>query len=177
MSTVTRPDPAATAGRDARGVPVLGLTVLYDAHCSLCSFLRDWLGRQPQLVPLRFVAAGSDEARGRYPELDHSVTLEEITVVGDAGQVYRGPAAWVVCLWALREHRPLAHRLSTPSGARLAKGAMLAAAKWRTRQKAGTGSASGAGSAYYNGDGWVYDPRSGWTYHPPGCDSGTCSTR
>ncbi|MCX5560201.1 thiol-disulfide oxidoreductase DCC family protein [Streptomyces sp. NBC_00038] len=197
----------ATRDRDAARVPVLGLTVLYDAQCSLCTFLRDWLGKQPQLVPLRFVPAGSDEAGERFPALDQRATLDEITVVGDGGQVYRGSAAWVVCLWALREHRPLAHRLSTPAGARLAKGAMLAAAKWRDSRNAGSGGWGGSsgsgwgGSAYYSGDGWVYDPRTGWSYNPPtdwttnrptgrtatpptdrtnnppGCDSGTCSTR
>jgi len=158
--------------RDARRVPVRGLTVLYDGQCSLCTFLRDWLAKQRQLVPLRLVPAGSDEARARFPALDHRATLDEITVVGDGGQVYRCSAAWVVCLWALREHRPLAHRLSTPSGARLAKGAMLAAAKWReTRQTDRWG-----GGVYQRGDGWAYDPSSGWSYSPPGCDSGTCST-
>jgi predicted DCC family thiol-disulfide oxidoreductase YuxK len=159
--------------RDAARVPVLGLTVLYDARCSLCAFLRDWLGKQPQLVPLRLVPAGSEHARSLFPALDHRTTLDEITVVGDGGQVYRGAAAWVVCLWALREHRPLAHRLSTPAGARLAKGAMLAAAKWRSAHaQHGWG-----GGAYRRGDGWVYEPSVGWTYQPPGCDSGSCSTR
>jgi hypothetical protein len=28
------------------------LTVFYDARCGLCCAARDWLGRQPQLVPL-----------------------------------------------------------------------------------------------------------------------------
>jgi predicted DCC family thiol-disulfide oxidoreductase YuxK len=163
----------ATQDRGAARVPVLGLTVLYDAQCSLCTFLRDWLTKQAQLVPLRLVPAGSDEARERFPALDHRATLDEITVVGDGGQVYRGAAAWVVCLWALREHRPLAHRLSTPAGARLAKGAMLAAAKWREAH-----SADGwRGGAYRRGDGWVYTPSAGWAYEPPACDSGTCSTR
>lgn len=64
------------------------------------------------------MAAGEEEARRRFPSLDHRATLDEITVVGDAGQVYRGSASWVVCLWTLREHRPLAHRLSTPAGPR-----------------------------------------------------------
>ncbi|MFD7998854.1 thiol-disulfide oxidoreductase DCC family protein [Streptomyces mirabilis] len=163
----------ATRDRDAARVPVLGLTVLYDASCSLCTFLRGWLGKQPQLVPLRLVPAGSEQARALFPALDHRATLDEITVVGDGGQVYRGAAAWVVCLWALREHRPLAHRLSTPAGARLAKGAMLAAAKWRsTHARQGWG-----GGAYRRGDGCVYEPGAGWTYQPPGCDSGSCSTR
>ncbi|QOV36073.1 DUF393 domain-containing protein [Streptomyces ferrugineus] len=155
-----------TAGR-AAGAAVRGLTVLYDAQCSLCTFVRDWLVRQPQLVPLEMVPAGSDEARRRYPGLDHGATLDEITVVGDAGQVYRGGAAWIVTLWALREHRGLAHRLSTPSGARVAKGAVLAAAKWRGGQW--------DGRAHRRGDGWSYDPSRGWTYNPPGCEGGTCA--
>lgn len=181
-------DAVAGGGPGARSAgpatPVRRLTVLYDARCSLCAFLRDWLARQPQLVPLELVPAASDEARRRHPGLDHDATLEEITVVGDAGQVYRGPAAWIVTLWALREHRPLAHRLSTPSGARLARGAVLAAAKWRegpwgtTAQGADRGRGPRWGGRVYRAaDGWSYDPSEGWTYNPPGCESGTCATR
>ncbi|MFG2940593.1 thiol-disulfide oxidoreductase DCC family protein [Streptomyces sp. NPDC048282] len=164
MSTVT-----ATDDRGAARVPVHGLTVLYDAECPLCTHLRDWLARQPQLVPLTLVPAGSDEARARFPGLDHSATLDEVTVVGDGGQVYRDTAAWIVVLWALREQRPLAHRLSTPAGARLARGAVLAAARWRGAQW--------GGRVYRRGDGWSYDPGLGWTYDPPGCDGGVCATR
>ncbi|MCX5005856.1 DUF393 domain-containing protein [Streptomyces sp. NBC_00638] len=162
----------ATRDRGAARVPVLGLTVLYDARCSLCAFLKHWLARQAQLVPLRFVPVGSEEARRRFPRLDHRATLSEITVVGDGGQVYQGAAAWVVALWALREYRALAHRLSTPAGARLARGATLAAAKWREAQA----SERWGGGAYHWGDGWSYDPTAGWTYVPPACDSGECST-
>ncbi|WP_308011678.1 thiol-disulfide oxidoreductase DCC family protein [Streptomyces plumbidurans] len=149
-------------------VPVRRLTVLYDADCSLCAFLRDWLTRQPQLVPLDLVPAASEEARRRFPGLDHRATLDDITVVGDGGQVYRSAAAWIVTLWALREHRPLAHRLSTPTGMKLAKGAVLAAAKWRGTQW--------GGAVYRPADGWSYDPRQGWTYSAPRCDGGTCVT-
>ncbi|MGW7405092.1 thiol-disulfide oxidoreductase DCC family protein [Streptomyces sp. NPDC054833] len=159
----------ATADRGAVRVPVHGLTVLYDAECSLCAHVRDWLVKQRQLVPLELVPAGSAEARRRYPGLDHRATLDEVTVVGDAGQIYRGAAAWIVVLWALREYRPLAHRLSTTVGAGLAKGAVLAAAKWRGGQW--------GGKAYRREDGWSYDPRQGWTYAPPGCDSGACASR
>lgn len=175
MSTVTTAE-----GRDAARVPVRRLTVLYDAGCTLCTFLRDWLVRQPQLVPLEMVPAGSDEARRRFPGLDHRATLDEITVVGDAGQVYRDAAAWIVTLWALRAHRPLAHRLSTASGARLAKGAVLAAAKWRGAQWGGDRQGGGGqwgAQVYRSADGWSYDPAWGWTYSPPACDSGTCATR
>ncbi|MGW3495087.1 thiol-disulfide oxidoreductase DCC family protein [Streptomyces sp. NPDC001020] len=159
----------ATKVRDASRVPVRGLTVLYDAGCALCTFVCDWLKGQPKLVPLELVPAGSQEARRRFPGLDHRATLDEITVVGDAGQVYRGSAAWVVTLWALRGHRALAHRLSTPTGAKLAKGAALAAAKWRGGQW--------GGGAYRMADGWTYDPARGWTYTGPGCDGGNCATR
>ncbi len=155
--------------RDAVRVPVRRLTVLYDAECSLCSFVRDWLVRQPQLVPLVLVPAGSPAARAAFPGLDHGATLEDITVVADGGQVYRGAAAWIVTLWALRNHRRLAHRLSTPSGARLAKGAVLAAAKWRGA------AARRSGRVYHRGDGWTYDPRDGWTHTPPSCDADACT--
>ncbi|WBO68900.1 thiol-disulfide oxidoreductase DCC family protein [Streptomyces camelliae] len=183
----------AEPGRDARRVPVRRLTVLYDAECALCTFLRDWLVRQPKLVPLEPVAAASQEARRRFPGLDHRATLDEITVVGDAGQVYRGAAAWIVTLWALREYRPLAHRLCTPSGVRFARGAVLAAAKWRGVQG---GRTQRGGQAYRPGDevwrppgggverggaerpveGWAYDPRYGWMYSPPGCSGGRGAT-
>ncbi|MDG9720774.1 thiol-disulfide oxidoreductase DCC family protein [Streptomyces sp. DH24] len=152
--------------RGAARVPVRGLTVLYDAECSLCAYLRDWLSRQAQLVPLELVPAGSEDARRRFPGLDHRATLDEITVVGDTGQVYRGAAAWVVTLWALREHRPLAHRLSTPAGTRLARGAVLAAARWRGGQ--------GGGRVHRRADGWVYAPDRGWAYDPSACDAGGC---
>ncbi|MET9735502.1 DCC1-like thiol-disulfide oxidoreductase family protein [Streptomyces sp. NPDC006458] len=165
---------AATPGRDATRVPVRRLTVLYDAECALCAHVRDWLGRQAQLVPLDLIPAGSAEARARYPRLDHAATLDDITAVGDAGQVYRGAAAWVVVLWALREHRPLAHRLSTPTGMRLAKGAALAAARWRDGR---WGRGQEGGAVYRRADGWSYDPSWGWSYGPPGCEDGTCAPR
>jgi predicted DCC family thiol-disulfide oxidoreductase YuxK len=160
-------------GTTADRTPVRRLTVLYDDRCSLCVHLRDWLARQVQLVPLDLVPAGSEEARRRLPGLDHGATLEEITVVGDAGQVYRGTAAWIVTLWALREQRPLAHRLSTPSGARLARGAVLAAAKWRGAQWQG---GQWGGRVYRRSDGWSYDPGRGWVHTPPGCDGAGCVT-
>lgn len=196
--------PLAPAGRDARRVPVRALTVLYDADCPLCVHLCDWLVRQRQIVPLDLVPAGSEEARDSFPGLDHAATFEEITVVGDAGQVYRGASAWIVTLWALRAHRPLAHRLASPGGAALARGAVIAAAKWRTRTRrppvadtggapwggtargaapAGGGNAAwapGGGAARDQGyAGWSYDPRAGWIYDAPGCHGGgaTCAPR
>lgn len=108
------------------------LTVLYDAQCSLCAHLRQWLVNQRQLVPLDLVPADSAEAHRRFPDLDHAATLEEITVIGDRGQVYRSTAAWIVCLWALAEHRPKAHWLTTPAGRPFARATVLAAARYRS---------------------------------------------
>ncbi|MEU6664442.1 DUF393 domain-containing protein [Streptomyces sp. NPDC046727] len=163
-----------TEGRGAAGTPVRGLTVLYDAECALCTHLRGWLARQSQLVPLELVPAGSAEARARFPGLDHAATLDEVTAVGDSGQVYQGSRAWIVVLWALREHRPLAHRLATPAGAKLARGAVLAAAKWRETQARGT---QWGGRVYRRADGWSYHPSTGWTYSSPSCSGPACATR
>lgn len=67
-------------------------------------------------MPLEFVAAGSAEARRRFPTLDHADTLRRITVVADDGAVYREAKAWTMCLWALRDHRGMATFLATPAG-------------------------------------------------------------
>ncbi|MGW4389142.1 thiol-disulfide oxidoreductase DCC family protein [Streptomyces sp. NPDC004685] len=160
------------ADRGTTGAPVRRLILLYDAQCPLCTFLRNWLARQRQLVPLDLVPAGSEEARRRCPGIDHISTLSEITLVGDSGQIYRGPAAWVVTLWALSEYRPLSHRFSTPAGAHLARAAVLAAAKYRRAHRDQQVRKAGGG-AYRRADGWVYDRIDGWTYYgPAACDSG-----
>ena len=86
------------------------LTVLYDARCGLCSNARRWLEGQPQIVPLELLAADSAEARRRFPSLAETEP-EELVVVTDEGDVYRGSHAWIVCLWALRDYRELADRL------------------------------------------------------------------
>jgi predicted DCC family thiol-disulfide oxidoreductase YuxK len=88
------------------------LVVLYDGHCPICRRAGSWLGRQPQLVPIELVEAGSPAARRRFPDLDHRATLRDITVVADTGAVYTGDAAWLVCLWALDSYRALSFRLA-----------------------------------------------------------------
>lgn len=135
------PVPAPVAQAPDTSAPVNRLTVLYDARCSLCLHLRQWLQSRRQLVPLDLVPAGSPEARSRFPGLDHAGTLDEITVVGDGGQIYRSDSAWIVCLWALAEHRPKAHWLATPMGRPFARATVLAAAKYRsvTAQPCGDG--------------------------------------
>jgi predicted DCC family thiol-disulfide oxidoreductase YuxK len=116
------------------------LTVLYDARCSLCRRARLWLERQRQIVPLAFVAAGSQEAWQRFPGLDLARTLEELTVVGDGGEVYRGAKAWLICLWALRRYRGVARRLATPQALPGARRAF----EWISRHRPVRGAQQGA---------------------------------
>jgi predicted DCC family thiol-disulfide oxidoreductase YuxK len=91
------------------------LAVLYDDSCGLCRRARAWLSAQPTYVALEFVPAGSDEACRRWPDLDPAATLRTMTVIADTGEIYLDAKAWVMCLWATREHRPLAVRLSSPA--------------------------------------------------------------
>ena len=97
------------------------LTVLYDPDCALCQRAWIWLNAQRQYVRLEFIPAGSELARSRYPELDPQATLQELTVIGDGGEVYLGVKAWLLCLWALREYRAMALRWSSPDRMQLAR--------------------------------------------------------
>ncbi|MGD9958462.1 DCC1-like thiol-disulfide oxidoreductase family protein [Nocardioides sp.] len=115
------------------------LTVLYDEDCAMCRGFGTWLANQPLLVPIDLVAAGSTQARNRFPGLDHRRTLEEITVVGDDGAVWTNEHAWVMCLWATTQHRALAERLARPAWLPLAKAAAYTAAGIRSRTRSSVG--------------------------------------
>ena len=124
--------PAADpTGHGAGGIG--GFTVLYDAHCPLCRAARHWLATRAQLVPLDFVPAGSAQARGRFPELDHTATLRDLTVIADSGEVYVGDAAWLACLWSLADYRGLAERLARPRLLPLARRIVAGASGLRER--------------------------------------------
>ena len=86
------------------------LFVLYDAHCGLCTEVRDWLQSQPAYIPLRLLASDSAEAHGKFPGLPAG----ELAVVSDAGDVWLGNHAFIICLWALRSYRSWARRLASP---------------------------------------------------------------
>lgn len=109
--------PHAAQAEDAWAVA--RLIVIYDERCEFCRRCRAWLEGQPQLVPLDFAAAGEPAvaawANGRIPVGD------ELVVVADDGATWVGPAAFIVCLWALRDHRRTAVRLQRPSLRPLAK--------------------------------------------------------
>ena len=93
---------------------MLALTVLYDPECGLCKRAHQWLAEQSKIVELNFVACASEEARKRYPFLDHDLTKKDLTVVSDEGAVYFGPKAWLMVLWSLTRYRDWSYRLATP---------------------------------------------------------------
>lgn len=93
---------------------MFAMTVLYDPECGLCRRAHEWLAEQTKLVELVFVPCASEEARKRFPQLNHDLTKKDLTVVGDNGSVYYGPKAWLMVLWALARYREWSYRLAKP---------------------------------------------------------------
>ncbi|WP_250001878.1 thiol-disulfide oxidoreductase DCC family protein [Actinoplanes sp. M2I2] len=150
--------PAGRGGGRARtGERIERFTVLYDAGCPICRAARRWLEGRAQLVPLEFVPSGSEQARGRFPGLDHQATLRDVTVIGDDGSVYVGDGAWVACLWALADYRGMAERISSPALLPTARRFIAAASAVRNRTRSAgpdrDGLETGATEAGYYGDG------------------------
>jgi predicted DCC family thiol-disulfide oxidoreductase YuxK len=95
------------------------LTILYDEQCPICVRCRDWLAVQPAFVALDFLGCRTDEAAARYGAVPW--LREELVVVSDEGDVWAGPAAFLVSLWALQDWREWSYRLSGPLFAPLAQ--------------------------------------------------------
>ena len=95
------------------------LTVLFDPGCALCQRCRAWMLGQPSYVPLTFVPCTGAEARERYGDIPW--LGDELIVVGDGGEVWIGPAAFITCLWALRDWREWSYRLAGLAFAPLAE--------------------------------------------------------
>jgi predicted DCC family thiol-disulfide oxidoreductase YuxK len=94
------------------------LTVLFDPGCALCRRCREWMLEQPAYVALTFVECTGEFARAHYGDIPW--LGDELVVVGDAGEVWAGPAAFLMCLWALVEWREWSLRLASPGLAPLA---------------------------------------------------------
>jgi len=86
------------------------LIVLYDEQCALCRRCREWLEAQRTLVPLEFLAAGSAAARDRFGSVPW-LGADLVVADGD-GNVWAGPAAFLLCLWATVDYRAWSYRLS-----------------------------------------------------------------
>lgn len=126
-TTTSRQDNAATT----RNHPVTGPTpateelwVIYDEGCEFCRRCRSWLEGQAQVVQLNFLPATDPQVQawgqGWCPVGD------ELVVTNASGAVWIGPAAFSICLWALRDHQALAMRLQHPGMSHLAKQAFHA---------------------------------------------------
>jgi predicted DCC family thiol-disulfide oxidoreductase YuxK len=100
------------------------LSVVFDPGCELCRRCRDWMLRQASYVPIRFVPSTSEEARRDFATVPW--LGDELVVVGDRGELWVGPAAFLTCLWALVEYREWSFRLSGPAFAPLAERFFLA---------------------------------------------------
>lgn len=90
------------------------LYVLYDERCELCRRLKNWVLRQEAWLELRVLPAGCAEARQMFPGLEQIATGDDLVVVSDEGEVYLNNHAWIMCLYAMREYRDWARRLSHP---------------------------------------------------------------
>jgi predicted DCC family thiol-disulfide oxidoreductase YuxK len=76
---------------------------------------------QPKWIAMRLVPANLGSRL--YPELAARIDREELVVVSDAGGVYTGDHAWLMCLYALKHYRSWAQRLSRPELLPLARSA------------------------------------------------------
>jgi hypothetical protein len=76
------------------------LTVFYDARCGLCCAVRDWIGRERQLLPVTCV-----------PKQE---SMDELVIVADTGELWSGDSAWLMVLWALADYREWSYRLASP---------------------------------------------------------------
>jgi predicted DCC family thiol-disulfide oxidoreductase YuxK len=90
------------------------LYVLYDPKCELCERLKDWLLIQRSWLGLSMVPAGSEKARQLFPELEKIVSVNDLVVISDDGQVFLNDRAWIMTLYALEEYREWANRLAHP---------------------------------------------------------------
>lgn len=90
------------------------LTILYDAGCGFCCECKAWLESRDQTIPLEFLPLDSRGAARRYGELQKLRPGEQMLAISDAGEVWQGDAAWVMCLYALRDYRSLAAKLAHP---------------------------------------------------------------
>lgn len=108
---------------------VRGITVLYDPNCPVCRASKRWMMMHRPIIDVRFVAVDSPLAAQRFPHLDLAESRREITVVTDTGYVYRGKAAFILCLWSLRRTRGLALQMAAGRKATVLT-AMVGATGW-----------------------------------------------
>ena len=101
------------------------LYLLYDAHCGLCCQLKQWLMKQKLAIPLCLVSWDSDQARRMFPTIVTSRSASELTVISNAGEVWRNEKAWLMVFHALVRYQTIARKLATPALLPFARQALL----------------------------------------------------
>jgi predicted DCC family thiol-disulfide oxidoreductase YuxK len=91
------------------------LFVLYDGECRLCRRLRGWLAQRPVYVPFTFIPLQSPDLPTRFPGIEQFHPDEQLVVISEAGDLWRGESAWITVLWALQEYREWSLRLAHPT--------------------------------------------------------------
>lgn len=91
------------------------LYILYDDTCPHSLRHREWLAKQGSIVCLRFLPHRAEEVSCRFPGIEVHLTPRDFTTVSDDGQLWTGPAAAVMCLFALEQYREFAERLAHPT--------------------------------------------------------------
>jgi predicted DCC family thiol-disulfide oxidoreductase YuxK len=111
-------------GINARRLAMKKLHILFDASCEFCWRCRGWLQEQPAFLELEFIPSKSAEAARRFPGVLENnpargpscslKSADDLVVVSDEGGVYRGPDAFIMCLYALQEYREYSAWLTRP---------------------------------------------------------------
>jgi predicted DCC family thiol-disulfide oxidoreductase YuxK len=84
--------------------------VLYDDACGICSHSAAWLARQRLHGELRFLPAGSEEARRLLPDRP----ADKMAVLGPSGEVWLGGDGWIECLRLTQRYRVIAGIFGLP---------------------------------------------------------------
>lgn len=124
---------------DSRGIGEI--TILYDEACGFCCECAAWLDTKPTSIDVRIVARGSVEGnrlRARAKAQKQACVLaasddDELLVIDDHDRVYEGPAAFIMCLWALPEWEHWAERLAQPGWQPYARRLFIAVSKNRSK--------------------------------------------
>jgi len=91
------------------------ICVLFDSSCEFCRHCVRWLGNQEQVVKVWCLPRGSRQAIDAFGEAVNEGGAAELVVVDSDGGVYRGPDAFIICLWALERYQGWAKRLASPA--------------------------------------------------------------
>ena len=90
------------------------LHVLYDHTCGLCCSAAHRLAAEPAYLRLTFRPLASMEVQERFGPALGPPPHNQVIVIADTGEVYRGTSAWLMVLYALRRYRGLSIALSRP---------------------------------------------------------------